>query len=188
MRIDDRNLDEALRTIAAAPVPANLPARVLDAIHEEAPSGWLRGWLPAVGALAAVVLLAVVTAWMHTAPREAQGTGRTAQGTAPQAQGARPTAQGTAPEAQGAGLIARGSGGSHPRTLVPTHPRTSAPSAPQVLQSSSPTAHGSEDEVPLLDPPEPLTIARLQMPELPEQQLRVNALHIPALEVETLER
>jgi len=43
-------------------------------------------------------------------------------------------------------------------------------------------------EVPALVPPEPLTIAQLQTPELSERQLQLTALDVPALEIETLER
>jgi len=48
-------------------------------------------------------------------------------------------------------------------------------------------AHGDDSGLPALDPPVPLTVAQLHVPELTAANLHVNALHIPALEVEALE-
>ena len=174
--IDDGQLDEALRRIASAPVPADLPGRVLDAIHADVDGGgWLRFRRPAIGVVAfGVVLLVAVGVWMHSpeAPQEAQGSRHMAQGT-------RPTAPGSETSAHGSGRAA----------------------APEAVQGTGPTAHGSDlphrtveravaqsNEIEMLEPPEPLTVARIQMTELSERALQVDALHIPALEMETLER
>lgn len=184
-RIDDRQLDEALRTIAAASAPVDLPARVLDAIHREAPAWWWPTWRPALGVALGVMAIALIAVWMHApvTPREAQGSRRTAQDSAATDVGT------SAPQkAQGSGRMAQGMETSHLRISAPPHLRTSARPA---AQGSGPTAQvvarPGIEEVPPLDLPEPLTIARLQPLELSEDQLQVNALHVPALEVETLE-
>ena len=191
--IDDEQLDEALRRIASAAAPGDLPARVLTAIHEDAPPAWLREWRPAVAALAVVVLLVMVGVWVNAPDtrREAQGSRHMAQGTGPMARGPDTSAHGSgrtvqgapvepdapsAPqEAQGSRLMAHGSG-THPRTHAPLEALTRA------------HAVAEDDEIELLEPPEPLNVARLQMTELSERALQVDALHVPALEIASLER
>ena len=187
--IDDEQLDEALRQIASAAAPGDLPARVLTAIHEEVPQGWVRGWRPAVGVLAVVVLLVVVGVWMNgpDARRDAQGSRHMAQGTGSTARGPEPaprppyrrTFRTCGTERRGA-LEDRVAPPPQrtfaQRTVAPSHLRTRAHAV----------AEGHEIE--RLEPPEPLIVARLQMTELSERALQVDALHIPALEVASLER
>ena len=141
-----------------------------------------------MGALAVVVLLVMVGVWMNAPDtrREAQGSRHMAQGTGPTARGPETAHLRTvAPSAPvtpvrtsgGPRLKAHGARlGAHPRTDAPSHPRTFAPAVAQ------------DDEIDLLDPPEPLTVARLPMTELSERALQVDALHIPALEIASLER
>ncbi len=179
--IDDGQLDEALRRIASAPVPADLPDRVLDAIHADVDGGWLRVWRPAIGVGAfGVVLLVAAGVWMKApdVPREAQGTGRTAQG--PETAHLRTVAPSAPLAPPRAGHIEEHRMDPPPqRTFASAPLRPPAPYAPREAQS---------DEIELLEPPEPLTVVRLQMTELSERALQVDALHIPALEMETLER
>ena len=87
-------------------------------------------------------------------------------------------------EAQGSGRTAQGSEAANVRIIAPLH----LTSHPGTFRTTAPSEAEGVHEVPALDPPEPLTIAQLETPELSERQLQMNALHIPALEVEALER
>lgn len=206
MRIDERQLDDALRTIAAVPAPEDLPSHALSVIEREAHGWWQPLWRPAIGVALGATLVALIAVWMQSpatpraahgsrlrahgaeaphsrtsAPIEAQGSGRTAQGA--DTAHLRTSASG---EAQRSGRMAQGSEPANVRTIAPLDPRTPAPSA---LSAPAPLSEAEGvDEVPALDPPRPLTIARLETPELSERQLQMNALHVPALEIETLER
>jgi len=186
MRIEERQLDDALRTIAAVPAPEDLPSHVLNVIEGEAHGWWQPLWRPALMAVVVgVVSLTAIAVWrlapsrpghivvsrMDPAPHPTSVPDGPAQ--------PRTSAPG---EAQGSGRTAQGSEAANVR-IAPLPPRTPALSA-----QSAPWEAEGVDEVPALDPPEPLTIARLETPELSERQLQMNALHVPALEIETLER
>ena len=187
MRIEERQLDDALRTIAAVPAPEDLPSHVLSVIEREAHGWWQPLWRPAlVAVVVGLVALTAIAVWrlapsrpvhivvsrMDPAPHPTSVPDGPAQ--------PRTSAPG---EAQGSGRTPQGSEVANVRIIAPLHPRTPAPSVP-----SAPSEAEGVHEVPALDPPEPLTIARLETPELSERQLQMNALHIPALEVEALER
>ena len=188
MRIDDRQLDDALRTLATAPAPDDLPVHVLSAIAAEAHGWWQPLWRPAIGVALGVTIVALIAVWMRapTTPHTTQDPRVLAHGTAPAHPASAPTAPG---EAQGAGRMAQGSEAASVRTLAPLHARARASYARRSAHTDvTPEAQSSDVEVPALVPPEPLTIAQLQTPELSERQLQLTALDVPALEIETLER
>ena len=173
-RIDDRQLDEALRTIATAPAPADLPARVLDAIAGESHGWWQPVWRPALVAVAvAGVALTGIVAW-RMAPERPRPIVVSRMDRAPH-----PT---TAPA-----VLADS---SHLSALHEAPPRRATAPRTQTRQVQDAGLMPQElyESVPPLDPPEPLTIARMETPVLSEEQLHLNALHVPALDIKTLER
>ena len=190
MRIDDRQLDDALRTLATAPAPDDLPVQVLSAIAAEAHGWWQPLWRPAIGVALGVTVVALIAVWMQapTKPRATEDPRVLAHGTAP----AHPASARTPPrEAQGAGRSAQRSEAASVRTIAPRRAHGSglmAQGGPPVTQGSVPMAQGDEDGVPALEPLAPLTIAQLQTPQLSERQLQLTALDVPALEIEMLER
>jgi hypothetical protein len=189
MRIDDRQLDEALRTIAVPPAPLDLPARALDQIREGTAGRSWSNWRPALGVALGVMAITLIAVWMRAplTPREAQGSRHMAQGAEPSSPltSARSHPRTPAPLApQGSRRMAQGSEATHLGTSAPRQ----AQGARRMAQGGEPRMPQGPEDLPALDPPEPLTIARLETPELSKNQLHVNALHIPALEIETLER
>ena len=139
MRIDDRQLDDALRTLATAPAPDDLPVQVLSAIAAEAHGWWQPLWRPAIGVALGVTVVALIAVWMQapTKPRATEDPRVLAHGTAP----AHPASARTAPrEAQGAGRSAQRSEAASVRTIAPRGhtARTLAQGGPSATQGSVP--------------------------------------------------
>ncbi len=194
MRIDDRQLDDALRTLATTPAPDDLPAQVLSAIAAEA-HGWWVNWRPAlVAAVVGLMALTAIAVW-RLAPSRPGHIVVSRMAPAPRPTSvpdgpAQPRSSATG-EALGSGLTAPGTEAADLRTVAPRRAhgsRLMAQGGPPLTQGSVPMAQGDGDGVPPLEPPAPLTIAQLQTPELSERQLQLTALDVPALEIETLER
>jgi len=189
-RIDDRQLDEALRTLATIPAPDDLPAHVLSAIAAERRGWWQTLWRPAIGVALGATVVVLIAVWMRvpSTPHATQHPRILAHDTVPAHAPSAATAPG---EAQGAGRTAQSSEAASVRTMAPRRAygtRLMAQGGPPVTQGSVPMAQGDGDEVPALEPPAPLTIAQLQTPELSERRLQLTALDVPALEIEALER